>query len=245
MAEIITENKPMKPMDYLSKRMDVYFVAGLLYAIPNACTFAMATDLLADNKLVATALLVIVTEIAMASQAYFYFRAVHRGTPVIGDIIRIYTEKSWQKNFYSLFIAMLAITAVQNIVCSVARQPPVVAMAVTAVTSLMIMMLKPVWYMFTANPHYPLKAYFVCSVKYMKGNLLKYMGIVLLYILAVFGGAMVAILRIAGSYGAAQLIFVAVWAVVLVYGLVLLDIRIALFMKNIIPEEWFSGQAQF
>ncbi len=244
MAEIMNENKPKKPMDYLAKSLRVYFITGLIYSLAYGGVMFLGAKFVTEYRIIATAVSVILTELIIASQAFFYFRAVHRGTPDIGDVFRVFTEKTTQKQMFTLLIAMLAIDGVINLIAGVINQPALLNTAVVIVTSVIGMLLRPVWYMFTANPHYPVKAYITYSIKYMKGNLLKYIGIVFLYVLGIRGGAVVMILRIGLMYGAASLLFALIWAVALVFILAMLDIRIALFMKNIIPDRWFAGEEQ-
>ncbi len=245
MAEIITENRPKKPMDYLSKSLGVYFISGMIYSLAFGGIMFVGAKYVTEHRIIATAVSVILTEFIIASQAFFYFRAVHRGTPDIHDVFRVFTEKTTQKQMFTLLVTMLAIDGVINLITGVINQPAVLNIAVVIVTSVIGMLLKPAWYMFTANPHYPVKAYITYSIKYMKGNLLKYTGIVFLYVLGIRGGAVVMILRVGLTYGAASLLFAIVWAIALVFILAMLDIRIALFMKKIIPEEWFAGEIQF
>lgn len=238
----MNETTAIRPIDYLTRNLKPYFVSGLIYfSVYALLTFLQwkFTTGLGVAMIMINIVLVMVLEI---SQSHYHFRAVHRGTPDLKDICGVFTEKSTQNRLVKLFCAKIALECGINVVTSLVGGDAFMS-SLAAIISLIIgILLKPMWYMFCANPSYPVKLYFTKSVEYMKDKALKYVFVIALYVLALAGGLIVLLLGMAASM-AIGVILAVLWLLVVVLWTAMLDIRIALFMKDIIPDEWFAGEA--
>jgi len=219
------------PTDILKENIGTFAVAAVIYYLVNGVVGQNQ-----DGGIIVSTIIMFISAVISASSANFYFRAVHRGRPDINDMYNIFTDNNTLMPLMSIIVAKFLIDAIINTALTVLAFIPVIN-AVSVIASMIVSMLFiPVYFLFVANPHYETVYYFKASVKYMQGNLLKYIGLVLLHIVPMVMSLVVMIFGLLGRI---------LGLLLELYFMCLLDLYIADFISKIIPDEWYTGTAVF
>ncbi len=203
----------------------------------------MLLNNLASNQsgIVFTMVNAIINSFVSCASASFYLNAVKRGVPDLRDTYRFLMDKTVFTKFLSIMLVYMIVEIAGGIILAVAAFIPFINIVVAVGTILVMIWFVPVWYLFAANPNCETGVYFKMAKDRMKGNVIEYLAIMVVYVLCMVFGAMIlgVVLPVFGILGIA-LIIPAAWASVALVGLV-----IAEFMEKIIPPQWYYQQDNF
>lgn len=186
------------------------------------------------DGIIASAVSGLISSVAAACSACFYFRAFNRGKSDLYDTYALLTDSTHMTKIISIILAMWLVNTLFGIAATfIAFIPFIGALAVFVLILLVGYLLAIVWYLFVANPDYPTDYYLKGSVKYMGagGTLLSFIGFVFIvsFVPALIEGLL------------AMLVGGAIASVLCIPLDAYVNLAIAGYVSSIIPDAWFNG----
>ena len=176
------------------------------------------------------------TTLASAWSACFYFRAFNRGKSDIYDTYSLLTDSVHFSKVLTIGLAIWVINTLIGIVSTVLAFVPVIGAIVVLIGVLLISyLLMIVWYLFVANPEYPTEYYLKGSVKYMGDNLLAYIGFAI----------SLAFVPVLIEMVVSMFVGSAVAGVLCIPFDAYINLAVAGYVSQIIPDAWFNGTEIF
>lgn len=177
-----------------------------------------------------------ISSVGGACSACFYFRAYNRGHSDINDTYALLTDSLHMRKIVSIVLAMWIINTLVGIASTVIAFIPLIGvLAILIITLLVGYLLRIVWFLFVANPEYPTEYYLKGSVEYMGSQLLPYIGFA---ISVSFVPALIEIL-------VSMFVGGTIAGIMCIPFKAYINLAIAGFVTNIIPDEWFNGTKTF
>ena len=203
-----------------------------------AGAFALASILASylDGGLIGGIISGLISTLVSACSACFYFRAFNRGKSDIYDTYSLLTDSVHFSKVLTIGLAIWVINTLIGIVSTVLAFVPVIGAIVVLIGVLLISyLLMIVWYLFVANPEYPTEYYLKGSVKYMGDNLLAYIGFAI----------SVAFVPVLIEMVVSMFVGSAVAGVLCIPFDAYINLAVAGYVSQIIPDAWFNGTEIF
>ncbi len=188
------------------------------------------------DGIIASALSSLITSVAAACSAQFYFRAYNRGKGELSDTYSMLTDSVHMSKILTIILAMWVINTIVTIASTFLAFIPVIGVIALLVIVLAVSyLLMPVWFLFVANPEYPTEYYLKGSVKYMKPKVFSYIGFAFsVAFVPVLIEAMISFFTGETLAGILCIPFEAY-----------INLAVAGFVADIIPDAWFDGTEVF
>lgn len=188
------------------------------------------------DSIISSAISALITSVAAACSARFYFRAYNRGKGDLQDIYSMLTDSAHLSKIMTIMLAMWVINTLVTIASTFLAFIPVIGVVALLVIVLAVgYLLMLVWYLFVANPEYPTEYYLKGSSKYMVPEILSYIGfaisvsfvpVLIEMVVSIFLGETLA-----------SILCIPLEAYI--------NLAIAGFVSGIIPDSWFDGTEVF
>ena len=178
----------------------------------------------------------LLTTLASACAACFYFRAYNRGRGDVYDTYALFTDSVHFSKATALMFAMWIVNTLISMLTTVLAVIPLVGVIASLIITIVVtFLLRIVWYLFFANPQYPTGHYLKGSAEYMGGNFVN------LLVFSFSVSFVPALIEIAVSMFVGGRI-----ADILCLPLdAYVNLAMAGFFAQLIPDRWYNGTAMF
>ena len=177
-----------------------------------------------------------ISAISSACAACFFFRAFNRGRGDVYDTYALLTDSVNLAKASTIMVAVWIVETLTGLLTNVLVMIPLLGTIAAMVIIIMVpYLLMIVWYLFVANPQYPVDYYLKASVKYMSGKFLMYIGF------AIALGFVPWLIELA----LATFLGSAIASVLCLPLEAYISLAMAGYFTQLIPSSWYAGTERF
>ncbi len=178
----------------------------------------------------------LITTVAAACSARFYFRAYNRGKADINDTFVLLQDSTHMTKIITIMLAMWVINTIVGIAGTVLMFIPLIGIFAFLIIVLAVgFLLMIVWFLFVANPEYPTEYYLKGSSKYMGPEIFSYIGFAI----------SVSIVPVLIEVVVSMFVGSTLAGILCIPFDAYINLAVAGFIANIIPDRWFNGTEVF
>lgn len=186
-----------------------------------------------------------VSSVLNALKCYFFFRAIHSGTPDIKGSLKYFFQRQNFLKVLNIGIVLILMSFLPLLIGLFFPSPAIIYI-LFFVSVVINFYFSLVYYLYAANSDQPVSAYFKASFAFIKGHVIDFI------VISLAVSILPAILCMAASFGISTLFFqgnIAVYDFMAQVFMIpfnpYIALTVAAFVSSLIPEGWFSGEITF